>query len=585
MRYKIIALIILTFAVIAYGTIAITGQFAPQGEFTMIVDANNVGTNVVNNTEFSYLDGVTSAIQTQFNNKQGLDTGLTSLAGLTYSSASFLKMTATDTFGLDANQYYYAGGPDVNVADGGTGASTAAGARTNLGVAINSDVQAYDNDLNDIAALTPTDSNILVGNGTDWVVEGGNTMRTSLGFGTGDTAVLAGLNVGGGNIVCTKLIPNGEFAILSLCDYLGTGLLTVGYGATTYPATSVRFSAAAIPGTDATYDLGYDYAEGTFYCWRDLYLSGSIKNSTTTVSVANIAAAYNHTLDNTQAHSDYLVGDGTDSPNFVDVNATGIITIPVGSATAPSLTFAGDTDTGLYRSVANNLGIALQGSQYVNFSPFGFTAYTTSFLFYAYSNVTTVNSALIFNKAAGTRTSPLPVTSEHVLGTFQCKGAISNAPAYTGGAKIIGVADEDWDDSPVVKAGARLEFYTTPNSDNIGSPIKRMTIEANGQLSVNNGIRVNGAFNFAADAGGTDDYAITLSPAPAAYVNGMMVVFDPNTANTGACTLNINALGAKSLKAYHDKDPNDGYIEAHYQIMCTYSASENVFQIQTPSAN
>jgi hypothetical protein len=98
-------------------------------------------------------------------------------------------------------------------------------------------------------------------------------------------------------------------------------------------------------------------------------------------------------------------------------------------------------------------------------------------------------------------------------------------------------------------------------------------------------LQVNGSFNFAADAGASDTYVITLSPAPAAYTNGMMIIFDPNTANTGACTLNVNALGAKSLKAYHDKDPNDNYIEAHYQIMCTYSLSEDVFQIQTPSAN
>ena len=68
----------------------------------------------------------------------------------------------------------------IAVADGGTGAVTAAGARTNLGLAIGTDIQAYDAQLADIAGLTPTDSNFIVGDGTNFVLESGATARTSL---------------------------------------------------------------------------------------------------------------------------------------------------------------------------------------------------------------------------------------------------------------------------------------------------------------------------------------------------------------------------------------------------------------------
>ena len=49
--------------------------------------------------------------------------------------------------------------------------------------AIGTNVQAWDAGLDDIAALTPTDSNFIVGDGANWVAETGATARTSLGLG------------------------------------------------------------------------------------------------------------------------------------------------------------------------------------------------------------------------------------------------------------------------------------------------------------------------------------------------------------------------------------------------------------------
>jgi len=73
---------------------------------------------------------------------------------------------------------------DLAIADGGTGASTAPNARTNLGLAIGTDVQAWDANLDQVAALAVTDGNFIVGNGSAWVAESGATARTSLGLGT-----------------------------------------------------------------------------------------------------------------------------------------------------------------------------------------------------------------------------------------------------------------------------------------------------------------------------------------------------------------------------------------------------------------
>ena len=94
---------------------------------------------------------------------------------------------------------------DIAIADGGTGASTAANARTNLGLAIGTNVQAWDADLDAIAALAKSDGNFIVGNGTTWVAESGNTARTSLSLGTSNSPTFAGLTING-NITVTGTV-------------------------------------------------------------------------------------------------------------------------------------------------------------------------------------------------------------------------------------------------------------------------------------------------------------------------------------------------------------------------------------------
>jgi hypothetical protein len=71
------------------------------------------------------------------------------------------------------------------------------GAGTYSAKTIGSDVQAYNAGLADIAALAKTDSNVIVGNGTNWVAESGATVRTSLGLGTTDDVSFKSLTLAG----------------------------------------------------------------------------------------------------------------------------------------------------------------------------------------------------------------------------------------------------------------------------------------------------------------------------------------------------------------------------------------------------
>ena len=89
---------------------------------------------------------------------------------------------------------------DLAVLDGGTGASDQAGARTNLGLVIGTNVQAWDANLDQIAALAPTDNNFIVGNGTAWTLETPSSARTSLGLGTMATQDSSSVSISGGSI-------------------------------------------------------------------------------------------------------------------------------------------------------------------------------------------------------------------------------------------------------------------------------------------------------------------------------------------------------------------------------------------------
>jgi hypothetical protein len=103
---------------------------------------------------------------------QAYDAGLTSIAGLTTAANKMIYTSASDTYAVT----------DLTAAARTVlDDSTVSDMRTTLGVAIGSNVQAYDANLSAIAALSSADGNFIVGSAGGWVVESGATARTSLG--------------------------------------------------------------------------------------------------------------------------------------------------------------------------------------------------------------------------------------------------------------------------------------------------------------------------------------------------------------------------------------------------------------------
>lgn len=124
-------------------------------------------------------------------NVQAYDAGLQSIAGLTTAADQMIYTTAADTYATTS--LTAAGRALLDDAD-------AAAQRTTLGLAIGTNVQAYDADLAAIAGLAVTDGNFIVGNGTTWVAESGAIARTSLGLGSIATQASNSVSITGGSI-------------------------------------------------------------------------------------------------------------------------------------------------------------------------------------------------------------------------------------------------------------------------------------------------------------------------------------------------------------------------------------------------
>ena len=244
---------------------------------------------------------------------------------------------------------------DVAVAHGGTGSSTAGGARTNLGLVIGTDVQAYDAQLDSIAALTAnqvaglvdlatleapaSDGQFIVATGAGaFAYESGATVRTSLGLTIGthvqaydaqlDTlAALTANQVGGLVDLATLEAPasDGQFIVAT-----GSGAFAYESGAT------VRTSLGLTIGTDVqAYDAqladvaGLTTGDGNFIVGDGSnFVAESGSTARSSLGLGTIA---------TQAANSVNIDGGAIDGTTIGANSAGAVT-----ATQVDITAEGD---------------------------------------------------------------------------------------------------------------------------------------------------------------------------------------------------------------------------------------------------
>ena len=200
------------------------GSIATQNANTV----NITGGNISGITDLAIADGGTgqSTANGAFNALAPSQVGQT---------GRYLKTDGTNTSwdSIDISTSDISG--TLPIANGGTAATTASGARSSLGLAIGTDVQAYNAGLQDISGLAKTNTNFIVANGTNWVAQSGATARTSLGLGSIATQNSNSVSITGGsitNITALALSDGGTGASSAAAARVNLGVTATGQDTT-----------------------------------------------------------------------------------------------------------------------------------------------------------------------------------------------------------------------------------------------------------------------------------------------------------------------------------------------------------------
>lgn len=144
---------------------------------------------------------------------------------------------------------------------------------------------------------------------------------------------------------------------------------------------------------------------------------------------------------------------------------------------------------------------------------------------------------------------------------------------------IVGAIPFGGADMSICQDPINLTFDDTTNTLTVGKVTQNNTAapSAAGDLMTASAYQM-GVPMYGVDSGAANAVVVTLAPAPAAYVAGMTVRVKIAANNTGACTINVNGLGAQSILSNTGGTPASAALTATVVYTLTYDGTSFYMQ-------
>jgi hypothetical protein len=449
------------------------------------------------------------------------------------------------------------------VANGGTGAASAATARTNLGLIIGTDVQAFDADLTDLADGSLSGSKVGGGisaanvtTGRLSVVNGG-----ALALPPVDFVDTAGVTLANEQTIDSTLTSNSVVLLTAQGDPVNNGPWVTSSGAWSRPAWYA--TAATVPQhVSIVVRNGTEYRGSTWF----MASSASVVDTDATVWVQN----------------PLQLGGGNNTIGTLD-----------GSKVGPGISGANVTFTTDPRIPETDLSTVLSGSTWTLAAGVRYQGATSANRTIALPGSPTNGDVITIEKLAvtsGPITLTVPTCSR--VGTA---GTVTSISLPTQTHRLVFkrsnatwvLTDSGTDTVPAwtfvygnpTASAATPAFYQS-DAPNVG--------EVQGFAAAGDLQWIPAGSLFGVDAGANDTYTATLNLPVTALVNGQSYRFKANTVNTGACSINFNSIGAKTIKKFSSgsaADLADGDIPALRWVDVVYNSATDTMQMQSVLGN